>query len=216
MRRWLGISGAAYRSVVGDICNDRIADEIGPCFDITHLLRHHLSSAESPFDMIRNLISMTRERFILSSMVVPDRCHRKPLRPRSGTLSACSGWIIDELRNQPATGSLLLVPTLSVHPQTGNSDRAFSARWELAPGDSRRVQSNPPVMAGWSFQLLSLVVAVCTAETLVSMCEMFGVVIEKTWIELARLSKRARARRPDGMNSPHQWIQPTRRTSTGM
>ena len=152
----LGISG--YRSVVGDICNDRIADEIG-CFDITHCsgIIYHLPS---PFDMIRNLISMTRERFILSSMVVPDR-----IANRFGTLEL-------------ARGQCLLVPTLS-ESQREMLIEHFGKMGINSGGFE--VQSNPPVRPDGRFSYFPWW-WLCTAETLVSMCEMFGVVIEKTWM----------------------------------
>ena len=152
----LGISG--YRSVVGDICNDRIADEIG-CFDITHCsgIIYHLPS---PFDMIRNLISMTRERFILSSMIVPDR-----ITNRFGTLES-------------ARGQCLSVPTLS-EPQREILSEHFSELGIKVGG--LNVQSTPPVAPDGGFRYGPWW-WLFTAETLVSMCEMFGVIIEKTWV----------------------------------
>lgn len=56
--RELGVTG--YRSVVGDICNDHLADDVGR-FDITHCagVVYHVPN---PVDAIRNLIAITRER----------------------------------------------------------------------------------------------------------------------------------------------------------
>ena len=151
----LGISG--YRSVVGDICNDRIADDIG-CFDITHCsgIIYHLPS---PFHMIRNLISITRERFILTSMVVPDR-----IENRFGTLELYRG-------------QCLSVPTLS-----GSRRDILIEHFDQAgiKAGGLNVPSNPPVTPRGRFHygpwwwLFS-------AETVVGMCEIFRVDIEKTW-----------------------------------
>jgi len=76
--RELGVTG--YHSAVGDICNDRLADDVGR-FDITHCagVVYHVPN---PIDVIRNLIAITRERFILTSAVVPAR-----LANRAGTLT---------------------------------------------------------------------------------------------------------------------------------
>ena len=110
--------------------------------------------------MIRNLISITRERFILSSMVVPDR-----IKNRFGTLEL-------------ACGHCLLVPTLS-KPQQEMLINHFS---KIGIGSAGfNVQYHPPVKPDGRFSYFPWW-WLYTAETLFGMCEMFGVVIEKTWI----------------------------------
>ena len=152
----LGVVG--YRSVVGDICEERFAREVGR-FDITHCsgVIYHIPH---PFVLIRNLIAVTRERFLLSSMVVPDR-----MESRFGTLEV-------------ARGHCLLVPAL------GESDRRilgehFSER-KISVGGLNAPSGmfvGPELgfhYGPWWWLL--------TSDTLVGMCELFGVEIEKTWV----------------------------------
>ena len=168
----LGVAG--YHTVVGDICNDRIADTIGP-FDVTHCsgVVYHVPNA---VDMIRNLISITRERFILSSMIVPD-----VIANRFGKL------VLEQ-------GQLLLVPALSESPR-----RILGEHFDQQKIGIRGINAKSPLFAEpngrlrygpwwWIF----------TAETLVAMCRIFDVSIEKTWVSthgsisvLARLNSAA-------------------------
>ena len=151
----LGVSG--YRSVVGDICDDRFVDELGR-FDITHCsgIIYHLPN---PLVLIRNLIAITRERFILSSMIVPDRVEN-----RFGSLEL-------------ARGQCLFVPAVSetqreilaeYFNEQGIAVNGLDARSRSFVGPDCRFRYGP---WWWLF----------TAETLVGMCEVFGVTIEKTW-----------------------------------
>ena len=80
--RELGVSG--YRSVYGDICDDRIATSEGP-FDVVHCagVIYH---CPNPLVAIRNLIAITRERVMLSSVTIPER-----IANRAGTLHAPAG-----------------------------------------------------------------------------------------------------------------------------
>ena len=77
----LGTSG--YQCVVGDLGNDRLVDYVGQ-FDVTYCggVLYHMPS---PLHAIRTLISITRERFMLTSAVVPDvisnRAGKLALRP---------------------------------------------------------------------------------------------------------------------------------------
>ena len=79
--REFGVSG--YRSVCGDICDDRIAAE-GP-FDVVHCagVIYH---CPNPLVAVRNLIAITRERVMLSSVTIPER-----IANRNGTLRAPAG-----------------------------------------------------------------------------------------------------------------------------
>ena len=167
----LGVSG--YRSVVGDICNNRLAHRIGR-FDVTHCsgVIYHVPN---PVDMIRNLIAITRERFILSSMVLPER-----IESRAGALELYRG-------------QCLLVPTLS-EPQRLVLSDYFSRRNIAVAGINREVSFLTrdgrfhPGPWWWLF----------TAETLAGMCAMFDVDVERTAINsfgsatvLARLKEAA-------------------------
>ena len=155
----LGVSG--YRSVVGDICDDRIADEIG-CFDITHCsgIIYHVPD---PVGMIRNLLSITRERFILSSMVVPRR-----IQNHFGTLEL-------------GTGQCLLVPVLSEH------ERKIVAEYftQMKVNAGGLTQSSP-FMAKDGRILYGPWWWLFTTETLAGMCELFGVSVENVWVDWAR------------------------------
>ena len=65
------LGAAGYRSVVGDICNDRHADEIG-AFDVTHC-SGVIYRVPQPIDPNRNLIAITRHWLVLTSIVAPGR-----------------------------------------------------------------------------------------------------------------------------------------------
>ena len=154
--RELGVSG--YRSVVGDICNDRLAHRIGR-FDITHCsgVIYHVSK---PIDMIRNLIAITRERFILSSMVVPERIESpRPARWSCVGDNACwsppsrnpNGLILSDYFSAQGIAVVGI-----------NKDGPFLTR-------DGRFHPGP---WWWLF----------TAETLVGMCAMFNASVERTSI----------------------------------
>ena len=151
----LGVSG--YRSVQGDITNDRIADEIGR-FDVTHCsgVLYHMPS---PFHMIQNLISITKEWFVLTSMVVPERIENEfgEVRLSEGELLSVpllSGQhrriMIEYFRERKMNVGGLTVQSSYFRP---NGALAFGPWW-------------------WLF----------TRETLVGMCELFGVVVRKQYV----------------------------------
>ena len=152
--RELGVTG--YHSAVGDICNDRLADDVGR-FDITHCagVVYHVPN---PIDVIRNLIAITRERFILTSAVVPAR-----LANRAGTLTL-------------PPGQCLLVPTLDA-AQRAILQEYFTTVGRKAKGitgEGSFVTKHGRFHGGpwwWLF----------TADTLIRMCELFDISIEQTW-----------------------------------
>ena len=150
----LGVSG--YHSVVGDICDDRFVDDLG-CFDITHCsgILYHLPH---PLVLIRNLIAITRERFILSSMIVPDR-----MENRFGTLEL-------------ARGQCLLVPAISGPEREilaeHFNEKGITVRLEAHSGSLTWPDGRFRYGPWWRL---------FTAETLCGMCEVFGVTVEKTW-----------------------------------
>ena len=157
--RDLGVSG--YRSVVGDICNDRIVDQVGP-FDITHCagIIYHVPN---PVGMIHNLISITRERFILGSMVVPKR-----IVNQFGTLEL-------------SMGQCLLVPVLSERERNIVAEH-FSQMKVNALGVTQPASfmaKNGPFRYAPYWWLY-------TEETLVGMCRMFDVTVENIWVDWAR------------------------------
>ena len=152
--RELGLSG--YHTVVGNICDARLADDVGQ-FDVVHcagVLYH----TPNPVDVIRNLISITRERFILTSAVVPTR-----IANAAGTLRL-------------STGQMLLVPTLDA-TQRAILREYFHAIGRKGQGivtNGRFVTEKGQLRGGpwwWLF----------TAETLIRMCDLFNVTIEQTW-----------------------------------
>ena len=152
--RELGVTG--YHSVVGDICNDHLADDVGR-FDITYCagVVYHVPN---PVDAIRNLIAITRERFILTSSVVPAR-----IANRAGTLAL-------------APGQCLLVPTLD-SVQRDILREYFTTIGRKAKGITREgtfVRADGRFHGGpwwWLF----------TADTLIRMCELFNISVERTW-----------------------------------
>lgn len=151
----LGVSG--YRSVQGDITNDRIADEVGQ-FDVTHCsgVLYHLPN---PFHMIQNLISITREWFVLSSMVVPERIENK------------FGKV------QLSEGELLCVPLLS--ERHGRVMIEYFRERKMNVGglnvQSSYIRPNGAMSFSPWWWLL-------TCETLVGMCELFGVVVREQYV----------------------------------
>ena len=148
---------AGYRSVGGDICNDRLADEIG-AFDVTHCsgVIYHVPK---PIDLIRNLIAITREWLILTSMVVPER-----IAGRAGVL---------ELKQ----GQCLLVPTLS-DAQRAILREYFDGRGMTVSGINR---DRPFLAPGGRFRYGPWW-WIFTTETFFGMCRMFNVRVEKTWV----------------------------------
>ena len=151
----LGVSG--YRSVQGDITSDRIADEAGS-FDVTHCsgVLYHVPN---PFHMIRNLISITREWFVLSSMVVPER-----IENRFG-------------RIQLAEGQLLAVPLLSDLPRRVMTEyfreRKMNVSGLNVPSSYLRPNGAMSFTPWWWL---------FTSETLAGMCELFGVDVRKQYV----------------------------------
>ncbi len=144
----LGIS--KYRGVSADICSDRVAKQLGS-FDVTHcagVLYH----APDPIRAIGNLAAMTREWFILSCMVVPER-----IENRFGTVELTGG-------------QCLLVPVLS-EKQRRILGQHFDERRIKAGGLTGRsekfVKPNGQPHNGPWWWLFS-------AETVIAMCEMFA------------------------------------------
>ena len=146
---------AGYRSVGGDICNDRLADEIG-AFDVTHCsgVIYHVPK---PIDLIRNLIAITREWLILTSMVVPER-------------SAGQAGVLELKQSQ-----CLLVPTLS-DAQRAVLREYFDRRGMTVAGINR---DRPFVAPGGRFRYGPWWL-IFTTETFFGMCRMFNVRVEKT------------------------------------
>ncbi len=151
------LGAAGYRSVVGDICNDRLADEIGT-FDVTHCsgVIYHVPK---PIDLIRNLIAITREWLILTSMVVPGR-----IAGRAGVL---------ELKQ----GQCLLVPALA-EAQRAILREYFDERGMTVSGINR---DRPFVAPDGRFRYGPWW-WIFTTETFFGMCRMFNVRVEKTWV----------------------------------
>lgn len=171
--RELGVSG--YHSVVENICNDRLADDVGG-FDITHCsgVIYHLPN---PINAIRNLISITRERLILTSAVVPER-----IANRAGTITLLPG-------------QCLLVPALDAGQQAILREH-FTALGAPAKGitrDGTFVTERGTLHEGpwwWLF----------TTETLIRMCELFNISIEQTWSHNSGMAATVLARLP---SAPH-------------
>lgn len=162
----VGVSG--YRCVVGDLCNDRLADDVGR-FDVT-VCGGVLYHAPNPVNAIRNLIAITRGRFLLTSAVVPP-----VISNRAGALTL-----------QP--GACLLVPAL------GESERAIVREHFDAYGIPATGINRPGAFAvegqikygpwWWLF----------TADTLINMCRVFGVEIENVWHHPRSATVQARIR----------------------
>ena len=150
-----------YHCVVGDICEDRLADNVGQ-FDIAHcsgVLYH----TPNPVNVIRNLIAMTRERFMITSAVVPP-----VIANRAGRLAL-------------GPGQCLLVPALddsqrAIVREHFRERGANEAHGITLPGTF--VVDNK--LHGWPWWWLF------TPETLVSMCSVFNVEIERTWCHIRR------------------------------
>ena len=166
--RELGVSG--YRSVCGDICDDRIVAE-GP-FDVVHCagVIYH---CPNPLVAIRNLITITRERVMVSSVAIPER-----IANRAGTF------------HTPA-GCCLFVPALGDHQRAilrGTPDLALHLALDFSSGrDERGVLSADGRFRYGPWWWLY------TAETFVRMVASFdNVRIEKTWERPHRVTVLAR------------------------
>jgi len=152
---------ADYHCVVGNICEDGLAESVGR-FDIAHcsgVLYH----TPNPLNVIRNLIAMTRERFMLTSATVPP-----VISNRAGRLAL-------------SPGQCLLVPALddsklAIVREHFRERRANEAHGITLPGTF--VVDNQ--LHGWPWWWLF------TAETLVNMCSLFDVEIEDTWCHIRR------------------------------
>ena len=168
--RELGVTG--YRSVVGDICNDRLVDETG-AFDVTHCsgVIYHVPK---PINLICNLISITREWLILTSMVVPER------------IAGSAGVL--ELKQ----GQCLLAPALS-DAQRAILREYFDGRGMKVAGINR---DRPFLTPAGHFRYGPWWL-VFTAETFFAMCRMFNMRVEKTCVSSYGLaSVLARLRTP--------------------
>ena len=168
----LGVSG--YHTVVGDICNDRLVDDVGR-FDVTHCsgVVYHMPN---PIDVIRNLIGITREWVVLSSQVVPPR-----ITNPAGTLTL-------------APGQCLLVPALDAGARSvlqeyftttrpGAVARGITQEAEEFVTEQGRFRTGP---WWWLY----------TAGTFIRMCGLFNVRIEQTWETPLAVGVKARLNAP--------------------
>ena len=169
--RSLGVDDC--KPVIADICNANISNNTGQ-FDITHcsgVLYH----ASDPVAMIRNLISITRERFVLSSMLVPSRISNS-----AGTLEI-------------GVGEIHCVPALRGKPK-----EIFARHFDERELPIKGINAPEPVFVGKNGRLRTGPWwNLFTAETMLAMCEIFDVTIENTWISkqgaqsiLARINNR--------------------------
>ena len=170
--RELGVSG--YHSVVGDICNDRLVDDVGR-FDVTHCsgVVYHMPN---PIDVIRNLIGITRERVVLSSQVVPAQ-----ITNRAGTLTL-------------APGQCLLVPALDAGARSVLQEYFAKTRpAAVARGITREAEAfvteEGHFRTGPWWWLY-------TADTFIRMCGLFNVRIEEAWETRLAVGVRARLDAP--------------------
>lgn len=143
------------RCITADLCCDSFAEQVGQ-YDVTHcagVLYH----TPDPVRAISNLVAITRERFMLTSATVPSI-----IENRAGRITLGSG-------------QCLFVPAMS------NSDLAvlrehFRERRTRALGitaPGQFVRSGRPRGAPWWWLFSS--------ETLIGMCKLFDVEIERTW-----------------------------------
>ena len=168
----LNVSG--YNSIVADICRRNVIAKTGQ-FDVTHCsgILYHVPD---PIGLIRNLISITRERFILSSMLVPSR-----ITNEAGSLDISVGEFhcVPILKGQ--TKAILATHFDDVGVNVGGVNGP----------DPRFISTAGHLRTGPWWYLF-------TAETMIAMCEMFDVTIEKTWIsKKGAQSILARINRPD-------------------
>ncbi len=147
-----------YENIEGNICDLDVVDKIGQ-FDFVHCagIIYHVSD---PIQLIKNIMSVTRERFIVSSMVIPEwikNKHGELLSPvGTSHLIPAVGEQTRDILSEYFRGRKLADNIM------GERDAA-----SLFKPDGR-VRTGP---WWWLF----------TAETLESMCRVCGATVEKSW-----------------------------------
>ena len=168
--RALGVSG--YESISGDICDGEFARTIGP-FDITHCagIVYHVPN---PIAMVHNLISITSERLILGSMVVPNR-----IENQFGTLELDVGQflmapVLSERKRSVVREYFTQMNVRALGVTDPSTYRAEDGRFLYAP-------------YWWLY----------TKDTMVEMCTMMGLSVENVWVDWSRRKEDSISRRQE-------------------